>query len=82
MRGRPNMTIALDKVDEWHVGGLIVLLESAAIYSGALYGIDPLDQPGVELGKRFTYAMLGRADADDARLEWEKLPSSDPRWIL
>ncbi|HEY9516713.1 MAG TPA: glucose-6-phosphate isomerase, partial [Gemmatimonadaceae bacterium] len=30
MRGRPNMTIALDKVDEWHVGGLIVLLESAA----------------------------------------------------
>lgn len=82
MHGRPNMTITLDRVDEWHVGGLILLLESAAIYSGALYGINPLDQPGVELGKQFTYAMLGRADAEDARRQWKELPRPDPRWIL
>jgi glucose-6-phosphate isomerase len=77
--GRPNMTIMLDSIDEWHVGGLIVLLEAAAIYSGALYGINPLDQPGVELGKQFTYGMLGRPDAEKARQEWEKLPKPDPR---
>lgn len=80
--GRPNMTIMLDRVDEWHVGGLILLLESAAIYSGALYGINPLDQPGVELGKRFTYGMLGRPDAEAARREWKELPSPDPRRIV
>jgi glucose-6-phosphate isomerase len=78
-RGRPNMTITLDRVDAWHVGGLIMLLEMATIYAGALYGIDPLNQPGVELGKQFTYALLGRADAEDARREWETLPRPEPR---
>jgi glucose-6-phosphate isomerase len=30
------------------------------VYAGALYGVDPLDQPGVELGKELTYGLLGR----------------------
>jgi glucose-6-phosphate isomerase len=47
-----------------------------------LYGIDAFDQPGVELGKQFAYALLGRPGADAARKEWETLPSSDPRWIV
>lgn len=81
-RGRPNMTITLDRVDAWHVGGLIALLEAATIYAGALYGVNPLDQPGVELGKRFTYAMLGRPDAEEARREWEALPKPDPRRLV
>lgn len=81
-RGRPNMTLALDAVDAWHVGGLFMLLELATIYAGALYGVDPLDQPGVELGKQFAYAMLGRPDAAAARAEWERLPRPDPRWQL
>ena len=81
-RGRPNMSIALDRVDAWHVGNLIMLLEIATIYAGALYGVNPLDQPGVELGKQFTYAMLGRADAERARQEWDKLPKADPRWTV
>ncbi|HVF39409.1 MAG TPA: glucose-6-phosphate isomerase [Gemmatimonadaceae bacterium] len=81
-RGRPNMTIHLDRVDEWHVGGLIMLLELATAYSGQLYGINAFDQPGVELGKQFAYALLGRPGADDARKEWESLPASDPRWSV
>ena len=28
--------------------------------AGALLGIDPLDQPGVELGKQLTYGLMGR----------------------
>jgi glucose-6-phosphate isomerase len=81
-RGRPNMTVTLDRVDPWHVGGLIMLLEIATIYAGALYDVNPLDQPGVELGKQFTYAMLGRADAEQARQEWNMLPKADPRWSV
>lgn len=79
-RGRPNMTFELEAVDAWHVGALMMLLECATIYAGALYGVNPLDQPGVELGKQFTYAMLGRADADAARKEWEKLPKPNPKY--
>lgn len=79
-RGRPNMTLELDAVDPWHVGALFMLLEAATIYAGALYQVNPLDQPGVELGKQFTYAMLGRPDAEQARKEWEKLPKPNPRF--
>jgi glucose-6-phosphate isomerase len=77
-RGRPNMTIELDAVSPDAIGGLMMLFECATIYAGALYDVNPLDQPGVELGKRFTYAMLGRAGFDDARAEFESLPKSDP----
>jgi glucose-6-phosphate isomerase len=79
-QGRPNMTFELQTVDPWHVGGLIMLLEAATIYAGALYGVNPLDQPGVELGKQFTYAMLGREDAEEARKEFEKLPKPNPKF--
>jgi glucose-6-phosphate isomerase len=54
------MTFTLDAVDARHVGALIFLLEMATAYAGELYGIDAFDQPGVELGKQFTYGMLGR----------------------
>jgi glucose-6-phosphate isomerase len=81
-KGRPNMTIAIDRVDAWHVGALIMLLEIATIFAGSLYDVDPLDQPGVELGKQFTYAMLGRADAERARQEWNMLPKPDAKWSL
>jgi glucose-6-phosphate isomerase len=81
-RGRPNMTLTLDRVDPFHVGGLLMFLEIATAYAGRLYGVNAFDQPGVELGKQFTYAMLGRADADAARREWELLPKPDPARVL
>ena len=81
-RGRPNMTIHLDRVDAAHVGQLMMLLEVATAYTGQLYGIDAFNQPGVELGKQFAYALLGRPGADAAKKEWESLPQSDARWIV
>ena len=81
-RGRPNLTIHIDKVDAWHLGAIFMLLEIATIYAGELYGVNPLDQPGVELGKQFTYAMLGRADAEQARQEWNLLPKPDDRYAV
>ena len=79
-RGRPNLTIELDVVDAWHVGGLVMMLELATAYAGQLYGVDAFDQPGVELGKQFAYAMLGRTGSEAARDEWDSLPRPDPRW--
>ena len=81
-RGRPNMTITLDRVDAGHVGQLMMFLEIATAYAGQLYGIDAFDQPGVELGKQFAYALLGRPGADAAKKEWDSLPTSDPRWSV
>lgn len=81
-RGRPNMTIHLDRVDAEHIGQLMMLLEIATAYAGQLYGIDAFNQPGVELGKQFAYALLGRPGANAAKKEWDSLPVSDPRWSV
>lgn len=79
-RGRPNLTIELERVDAWHLGGLMMLLELATAYGGQLYGVDAFDQPGVELGKQFAYAMLGRPGSEAAVKELETLPRPDERW--
>jgi glucose-6-phosphate isomerase len=57
---RPNMTIKLPEVNEYTVGQLIYMLELATAFSGGLYNINPFDQPGVEFGKNFAYAMMGK----------------------
>lgn len=79
-RGRFNATIALDAVDAWHVGALLQTFALATAYAGALYGVDAFNQPGVELGKNFAYAMLGKPGSDAARAEWDALPKPNPTY--
>ena len=81
-RGRPNMTVTLDRVDAANVGELMMFLEIATAYAGELYEIDAFNQPGVELGKQFAYALLGRPGADAAKKEWESLPKPDPQYLV
>lgn len=81
-RGRPNMTIHIDRVNEESIGELMMFFEIATAYAGQLYGIDAFNQPGVELGKQFAYALLGRPGADAAKKEWDSLPKADPRWTI
>lgn len=79
-RGRFNATIAIDTIDPWHVGALLHLFALATAYAGALYQVDAFNQPGVELGKQFAYALLGKPNSEAARAEWDALPTPDPRW--
>lgn len=60
-KNRPNMTFKLESASPEAIGALLFTLQSATSFAGALYNVDPYDQPGVELGKIFTYAALGRA---------------------
>jgi glucose-6-phosphate isomerase len=62
--GRPSATLELASIDEHALGGLLMLLEVATVLAGALYGVDPLDQPGVEQGKLYTYGLMGREGFD------------------
>ncbi|HUG40131.1 MAG TPA: glucose-6-phosphate isomerase [Longimicrobiales bacterium] len=75
--GRMNMTIALPRLDEHALGQLLMMLAIATVHAGGFYGVDPLDQPGVELGKRLTYGLMGRPGADRT-----EIPEPDPRWVL
>jgi len=60
--GRPSMTITISAADAWHLGGLLMWLMQATTLAGALYRVNPLDQPGVELGKRLANRELGHPD--------------------
>ena len=57
---RSNCTIHLPSVTPESVGALVYLLEVQTLFAGYLFDVDPLDQPGVEEGKLFTYALMGR----------------------
>lgn len=72
-QGRMNMTIELPALTAHTMGELLMMLEIATVYAGALYGVDPLDQPGVELGKRLTYSLMGRPG-----YEGTTFPDPDP----
>jgi len=43
------------------VGQLIDLYQRTTVYAGLLYGINPLDQPAVETGKRLAVRHLQSA---------------------
>lgn len=75
--GRPNMTIMADRLDARNLGALFMLLQIAVVYAGALYGVDPLDQPGVELAKRLTRDFM-LEDAAVERSAQASRPASAP----
>ena len=49
--GRCVRQIHLTKVDEFHMGALMMHFMLETILMGRLMGVDPFDQPGVEEGK-------------------------------
>ncbi len=73
--GRMNMTLTADRLDARSLGALIMLFQIAVVYAGALYGVDPLDQPGVELSKKLARELIARPA--EAR---SRIPPPDPRW--
>jgi glucose-6-phosphate isomerase len=57
---RPCMTLRFPRVDEQTVGQFIMLLEAATTIAGRMFGVNPYDQPAVQLGKEMTFALMGR----------------------
>jgi len=62
---RVHTTISLPEINPFTVGQLLFMLEVQVLYAGGLFEINPLDQPGVEAGKEFTYGMMGRKGFED-----------------
>ena len=81
-RNRPVGRLTLARVSAEAVGELLMLLEATTAYAGALYGVDPFDQPGVEEAKRLAFAALGRPGYESLKLEMSKSPGPDPRYVL
>jgi len=69
---RPNTSIIVPVIDEYHVGQLFYMMEVMTAFAGELFNIDAFDQPGVEAGKVATYALMGREGYEGKRGEIEK----------
>lgn len=74
--GRMSCTLRLPDLSPASLGEAIMFLQLATGYAGVWYGVDPFDQPGVELGKKLTFAAMGRPGFEEHRRPVEP-PSSD-----
>ena len=58
--GVPCIEIILDKLNEETISEMIYFFQLSAAYSGFLFGIEPFDQPGVEVYKKEVRESLGK----------------------
>ncbi len=58
--GVPNIKIEISEISEYSIGELLYFFEKACGISGAILGVNPFDQPGVEAYKNNMFALLGK----------------------
>ena len=56
--GVPQMSVNMEKVDAFNVGGLLYFFEFACGISAYVLGVNPFNQPGVEAYKKNMFALL------------------------
>ncbi len=69
--GTPCYSLSLARLDEACLGAWLYFEEALTAFVAALDGVDAFDQPGVEEGKRMTYALMGREGHAERRPEVE-----------
>lgn len=79
--GRLNYTITLPEVNEFTLGQLLFLFELQTAYAGAMFNIDTFNQPGVEAGKKATFALLGKHGYEAQKEELDQA-DSDPAYVV
>ena len=78
---RPNMTVTFPEITPAAVGQFMYAFEVATVFSGGLYNINPLDQPGVEAGKIAAFALMGRKGYENKAGEIRQGLSSKNKYI-
>jgi len=56
----PNLRIAIPELSPYHIGYLIYFFEKSCAVSGYLLGVNPFNQPGVEMYKQEMYKLLSK----------------------
>ncbi len=65
--GRPIVRIGIGARNEEHVGAFLHFWEWVTAVVGAIGGVDPFDQPGVEEGKKIARALMGEKGSEGRR---------------
>ncbi len=69
---RPTIFLGLEEINAFNMGQLLYFYELQVAFQGFLYGVNPFDQPGVELGKKLTYGLMGRKGYESYVKDLEK----------
>ncbi len=68
----PNLTLNIEKRDEYNLGYLFYFFEKACGISGYMLKINPFNQPGVEAYKKNMFALLGKPGYEDMKTALEE----------
>ena len=79
--GRPNLTITIPTIDAAIIGEFFYLFQLQTVMAGALYGVMPFGQPGVEAGKNATYALMGRTGYEELKDELLSTPADADAFV-
>jgi glucose-6-phosphate isomerase len=79
---RPCLTVFFDAVNAYTVGQFIYLYEVTTSLAGALFGINPYDQPAVELGKEAAFALMGKTGYQELARQIEPLTELDQDFLV
>jgi len=74
---RPSVTLRFDEITPHAVGEFIYLYEFTTSLMGELLDIDAYNQPAVELGKKATFALMGRKGYEDLAEEIKPFSERD-----
>ena len=77
----PNLTWILDELNGDSLGQLLYLAEVETVLSGALYNINPFDQPGVEVIKKYVKGLLAEKGFEEYRQAIEGA-TKDRRFVI
>ncbi len=58
--GVPQISLSIERINEYNLGALFYFFEKACGISGYMLGVNPFDQPGVEAYKKNMFALLGK----------------------
>jgi glucose-6-phosphate isomerase len=61
-KGRPLVKLQLPSINPQSIGALLLLQQLQTALAGALYGVDPFTQPGVDAGKQAALEILANRD--------------------
>ena len=80
--GRMNYTIYLPELNAFTLGQVLFLFEMQTAYAGAMLNINTFNQPGVEEGKKATFALLGKAGYEAKKEELNSQPARNEKFII
>lgn len=81
-RNRMNQTLKVPEVNEFTLGQIFYFFEFQTAVTGELLNINAFNQPGVELGKNYTYGIFGRDGYQEKKDEYENSAKHQDDLIL